>query len=54
VAAQVAVSRPTVELADGTTRGGVTADDTFLVLARFAAGGWRRSAACRSPTTPSA
>ena len=38
VAAQVAVSRPAVELADGTTRGGITAEDAFLVLARFASG----------------
>jgi predicted dehydrogenase len=39
VAARVDVSRPAVELADGTTQRDITAEDAFLVLARFAAGG---------------
>jgi len=39
VAARSAVTRPTIPLADGTAAVDITAEDTFVVLARYVAGG---------------
>lgn len=39
IAAQTGVSRPTIPLLDGSVQGGITAEDIFAVVGRFAGGG---------------